>query len=64
MEKILKKKIEQNPYVKETLLNTKDYILVENSPKDSFWGWGPNKDGENHLGKLWMKLRDELLLKK
>ena len=35
-------------------------MIVEDSPKDSFWGWGPNRDGENQLGKLWMKLREEL----
>lgn len=61
MEKLLRAKIEQNPYVKKKLLETKGYMIVEDSPKDSFWGWGPNRDGENHLGKLWMKLRDELL---
>ena len=42
-------------------MSTKDYIIVEDSPKDNFWGWGKDRTGENHLGKLWMKLRDELL---
>lgn len=59
MEKILKCKIEQNPYVLKKLLETKDYIIVEDSPKDSYWGWGVNRDGENKLGKIWMKLREE-----
>ena len=59
MEELLRLKIEQNPYVKKKLLETKDYLIVEDSPKDSFWGWGPNRDGNNQLGKLWMKLRDE-----
>lgn len=63
MEKLLRAKLEQNPYVKKKLLETKDYIIVEDSPKDDFWGWGPNRDGFNQLGKLWMKLRDELLEK-
>ncbi|MBE5821472.1 MAG: NADAR family protein [Clostridiales bacterium] len=61
MEELLRLKIEQNPYVKKKLLETKDYIIVEDSPKDSFWGWGPNRDGNNQLGKLWMKLRAELI---
>ena len=60
MEKLLRCKIEQNPYVKKKLLQTKDYMIVEDSPKDDFWGWGPNRDGVNQLGKLWMKLRDEI----
>ncbi len=59
MEKILRCKIEQNPYVLKKLLETKNYTIVEDSPKDSYWGWGINRDGENHLGKIWMKLREE-----
>ena len=60
MEKLIRAKIDQNPYVKKKLLETKDYIIVEDSPKDSFWGWGSDRNGQNNLGKLWMKLRDEL----
>ena len=60
MEKLLRLKVEQNPYVKKKLLETKDYLIVEDSPKDSFWGIGANRDGENQLGKLWMKIRKEL----
>lgn len=60
MEKLLRCKLEQNPTVREKLLKTKDYILVEDSPVDSFWGWGINRDGKNIMGKLWMKLRDEI----
>ena len=60
MEELLRLKIEQNPYVKKKLLQTMDYTIVEDSPKDAYWGWGPNRDGENHLGKLWMMLRDEI----
>ena len=60
MEELLRLKLEQNPYVKKKLLETKDYLIVEDSPKDSYWGWGPKRDGENKLGKLWMKLREEI----
>lgn len=60
MEKLIRAKLEQNPYVKKKLLDTKDYLIVEDSPKDDFWGWGEDRKGENQLGKLWMKLRDEL----
>lgn len=28
--------------------------------RDSFWGWGPNRDGRNMLGRLWMELRAEI----
>ena len=60
MEELLRLKIEQNPYVKKKLLDTKDYTIVEDSPKDSYWGWGEDRTGKNNLGKLWMKLREEL----
>ena len=59
MEKLLRLKLDQNPYVLKKLLETKDYIIVEDSPKDNYWGWGINRNGENQLGKLWMKLREE-----
>lgn len=35
-------------------------MIVEDSPKDSFWGWGESRNGQNNLGKLWMKLREEI----
>jgi len=46
-------------YVKKKLIESGDKELIEDSWRDSYWGWGPNKDGENHLGKLWMEVRDE-----
>lgn len=57
---ILKEKVNQHEYVKKKLLETGDRELVEDSWRDSFWGWGPNKDGKNVLGKIWMKIRKEL----
>lgn len=59
MEEILRCKLEQNPQVLKKLLETKDYKIVEDSPKDDFWGWGLNRTGNNMLGKIWMKLREE-----
>ena len=61
MEEILRAKVKQNPYVKQKLLQTKGYTIVEDSPKDSFWGWGKERDGHNQLGKIWMKIRSELM---
>ncbi len=60
MEKLLRLKLAQNPYVKKKLLETGDYTICEDSPKDSFWGIGLDRKGRNELGKLWMKLREEL----
>ena len=60
MKKILHAKVAQHPYVKKKLLDSGERTLIEDSWRDDFWGWGPNKDGKNHLGKLWMEVRDEV----
>jgi len=57
---IVRHKLEQNPYVLHKLLQTGDKEIVEDSPKDSFWGWGPDRKGRNELGKIWMRLREEI----
>ena len=57
---ILRAKAHQHEYVRRKLLETGDRELVEDSWRDDFWGWGPNKDGQNVLGKLWMIVRAEL----
>jgi ribA/ribD-fused uncharacterized protein len=61
MEQILRKKLEQHHHIKKKLLETGNREIIESSPTDAFWGWGPDKNGENHHGKIWMKLRSELL---
>ena len=60
MECIVRAKLEQHPYIQRKLLETGNKKIIEDSPTDSFWGRGPDYKGENHLGKIWMKLRDEL----
>lgn len=60
MRNILWNKVYQHEYVRRKLLATGDRELVENSWRDSFWGWGPNKGGQNMLGKLWMEIRTTL----
>lgn len=57
---ICRNKLQQNPYVKKKLLQTQNLRLVEDSPKDDFWGWGIKRGGRNELGKIWMKIRREL----
>lgn len=59
MRDILFAKAGQHEYVRRKLLATGDRELIENSWRDDFWGWGPNRDGENMLGKLWMEVRAE-----
>ena len=59
MEEIVSAKLSQHDFVRERLLETGSRLIVENSHKDSFWGWGRDMKGANHLGKIWMKLREE-----
>lgn len=60
MKDILRAKAAQHEYVRRKLLATGDRILVENSWRDGFWGWGADNCGHNMLGKLWMEVRAEL----
>lgn len=60
MRGILRAKTDQHEYVRRKLLATGDRELIENSWRDDYWGWGPNRDGQNMLGKLWMELRAAL----
>lgn len=60
MREILRAKVEQHEYVRRKLLATGDRELIEDSWRDDFWGWGPNRGGQNMLGKLWMKVRADL----
>ena len=61
MENICWHKLQQHDYVQRKLLQTKDLPMVEDSPKDSFWGWGEDRQGRNELGKVWMRLRDKFI---
>lgn len=61
MLKILRLKVAQHPYVKTKLIETRDRVLVEDSWRDDYWGWGPEKNGQNMLGVLWAEVREEVL---
>lgn len=61
MRDILFQKAIQHPYVRKKLLETGTRELVEDSWRDNYWGWGPNKDGKNMLGRLWMEVRAKIL---
>lgn len=61
MEDILLEKTRQHEKVRRVLKNTGDRTVIENSPTDNFWGIGPDGNGQNMLGKIWMKIRDTRL---
>jgi len=47
-----------DPHLRNRLLDTGDAILHEDSPTDMFWG----KKGEDWLGRLLMRVREEIRL--
>ncbi|MBR3211200.1 MAG: NADAR family protein [Bacilli bacterium] len=53
-------KFRQNPELAKKLLDTGNEAIREMTTKESFWGVGPNLDGENHMGKILMRVREEL----
>jgi predicted NAD-dependent protein-ADP-ribosyltransferase YbiA (DUF1768 family) len=68
METVLRLKLNQHPELKQKLLDTGDETIIEDatsqkSKSRKFWG-AVLEDGEwvgeNMMGKLWMKLREEL----
>ncbi len=62
MEEILRAKAKQHKDVRDVLEKTGKRLIIENSPVDSFWGIGSDGNGQNMVGKIWMKIRDEFHL--
>ncbi len=60
MRELLQAKLAQHEDVQERLVSTGTKRIVETSPVNSFWGWGPDHKGKNMIGELWMELRANL----
>ena len=60
MQEIVKCKLDQHDFIRETLISSGTKLIVEMNDNDPFWGWGSDHNGENHLGKIWMDLRDQI----
>lgn len=60
MEKLMRAKLAQHSDIQKVLLETGDRELLKVYDTDYYWGTGADGTGENVLGKIWMKLRDEL----
>ena len=61
MEEILRCKLDQHDLIRDTLISSETKTIIEMNDNDAFWGWGADHNGENNLGKIWMKLRDEII---
>jgi ribA/ribD-fused uncharacterized protein len=53
-------KFEANAEIRKILLDTGDAEIVENAPKDYYWGCGADGSGKNRLGEILMEVRKEL----
>jgi N-glycosidase YbiA len=56
----VKRKFELHPELKAMLLATGDEELIESAPTDAYWGVGRDGTGQNKLGKIIARIRDEL----
>lgn len=48
--------------IQAELLATGDELIVENSPLDAYWGCGADGKGDNQLGKILMRVRQDIRL--
>lgn len=61
MEGLLNLKFDQHEDIQDALAATGNEDIQEDSPYDSFWGSGADGLGANHIGKIWIKIRNEKL---
>jgi hypothetical protein len=61
MRKAVRAKVDQHADVRQLLLDTGDAVLVEHTPRDSYWGDGGDGSGKNMLGKILMEIRADLI---
>ena len=59
MMEAIRHKFSQNPGLKNKLMDTQDAELIEHSKSDKYWADGGDGSGQNKLGQLLMKLREE-----
>jgi N-glycosidase YbiA len=51
------RKFETHADIRAVLLATGEELLVENAPKDYYWGCGTDGSGQNKLGQVLMTVR-------
>lgn len=51
------RKFETHPDIRAVLLATEEELLVENAPRDYYWGCGADGSGQNKLGQVLMTVR-------
>jgi ribA/ribD-fused uncharacterized protein len=61
MRRAVRAKFTQNADLAEQLRATGTAELIEDSPSEPFWGFGPDGQGSNWLGRVLMEVRAELM---
>lgn len=59
VEELFRAKCEQHQEIRQILEMTKGRGILKVFGKDSYWGTGEDGSGQNMMGKIWMKIRDE-----
>lgn len=60
MRRAVLRKFEAHADIRAILLGTGDEEIVENAPRDYYWGCGADGSGKNMLGQILMEVRDRL----
>ena len=60
MRRAVQRKFETHPDLQAILLATGDEMIVENAPRDYYWGCGADGTGKNRLGEILVEVRETL----
>lgn len=64
MKDLLRLKVQQHEEVRQALLESGEQQIVKHiftfPPGDGFWDEGEDGKGLNHMGSLWMEIREEI----
>jgi ribA/ribD-fused uncharacterized protein len=60
MRRAVRQKFTEHADLRAVLLATGDEAIVEDSPRDAYWGCGKDGTGKNMLGTILMEIRVEL----
>ncbi len=67
MKDLMRLKMEQHEEVKKALIESAGLKIVKHiftyPPGDGFWDDGEDGNGLNHIGRMWMEIRDEISIK-
>jgi ribA/ribD-fused uncharacterized protein len=64
MKGLMRMKADQHEEIRKTLLDSGDKKIIKHittyPPGDGFWDDGEDGTGLNHIGRMWMEIREEL----